>query len=57
MLLITGVGVQLLDWPDGFCDLLAGHGFHAIRFDNRDVGRSTWLDELGDVDLPGPAPG
>jgi pimeloyl-ACP methyl ester carboxylesterase len=53
MLLIIGVGTQLLAWPDGFCALLAGYGFHVIRFDNRDVGLSTWLDELGDVDLPG----
>jgi pimeloyl-ACP methyl ester carboxylesterase len=53
MLLIMGVGTQLLAWPDGFCALLAGYGFHVIRFDNRDVGLSTWLDELGDVDLPG----
>ncbi len=53
MLLIMGVGEQLLAWPDGFCELLAGHGFSVIRFDNRDVGLSTWLDELGDVDLTG----
>ncbi|GAA1560341.1 alpha/beta hydrolase [Kribbella lupini] len=53
MVLIMGVGAQLLDWPDGFCELLAGHGFQVIRFDNRDVGLSTWLDELGEVDLPG----
>jgi pimeloyl-ACP methyl ester carboxylesterase len=53
MLLIMGVGEQLLGWPDGFCELLAGRGFHVIRFDNRDVGLSTWLDELGDVDLAG----
>lgn len=53
MLLIMGVGEQLLGWPDGFCELLADHRFQVIRFDNRDVGLSTWLDELGDVDLPG----
>ncbi|MET7339111.1 hypothetical protein [Nonomuraea sp. NPDC005650] len=53
MLLIMGVGEQLIAWPDGFCALLAGHGFRVIRFDNRDVGLSTWLDELGDVDLAG----
>ncbi|WP_306204614.1 alpha/beta fold hydrolase [Actinoplanes sp. RD1] len=53
MLLIMGVGEQLLGWPDGFCELLAARGFHVIRFDNRDVGLSTWLDDLGEVDLPG----
>ncbi|WP_236795076.1 alpha/beta fold hydrolase [Amycolatopsis sp. GM8] len=53
MLLIMGVGEQLLGFPDAFCELLAARGFHVIRFDNRDVGLSTWLDELGDVDLAG----
>ncbi|MGS2644527.1 hypothetical protein [Streptosporangium sp. LJ11] len=49
MLLIMGVGKQLIAWPDGFCALFAGHGFRVIRFDNRDIGLLTWLDELGDV--------
>ncbi|WP_434447370.1 alpha/beta fold hydrolase [Lentzea sp. E54] len=57
MLLIMGVGAQLLTWPDEFCSLLADRGFHMIRFDNRDVGLSTWLDELGPVDLAGVARG
>jgi pimeloyl-ACP methyl ester carboxylesterase len=51
LLLIMGLGAQLVDWPDGFCDLLAGRGFHVIRFDNRDIGRSTWLDDLPLPDL------
>lgn len=51
MLLIMGLGEQLLAWPDGFCELLAGRGFHVVRFDNRDVGLSTWCDELGDADI------
>ena len=41
VLLIQGLGTQLLGWPDGFCKLLVEHGLHLIRFDNRDVGRST----------------
>ena len=53
MLLIMGLGEQLIAWHDGFCETLAGHGFRVIRFDNRDVGLSTWLDEYGDVDVPG----
>ncbi len=53
MLLIMGLGEQLIARPDGFCALFAGHGFRVIRFDNRDIGLSTWLDELGDVDLAG----
>src|SRR4051794_28420486 len=51
LLLVMGLGAQLVDWPDEFCEMLAAHGFHVIRFDNRDVGLSTWLDELGSPDL------
>ena len=47
ILLVMGIGAQLVTWPDGFCELLAGRGYRLIRFDNRDVGRSTWLTELG----------
>jgi pimeloyl-ACP methyl ester carboxylesterase len=52
LLLIMGLGEQLTQWPDKFCDALAARGFHVIRFDNRDVGLSTWLDELGEPDMP-----
>jgi pimeloyl-ACP methyl ester carboxylesterase len=52
LLLIMGLGAQQVDWPDEFCELLAGRGFHVIRFDNRDIGLSTWFDELGTPDLP-----
>ena len=51
LLLVMGLGEQLIAWPDGFCDALAARGFHVIRFDNRDIGRSTWLDDLGDPDV------
>src|SRR5690348_16661717 len=51
LLLIMGLGAQLVDWPDDFCRLLADRGFHVIRFDNRDIGLSTWLDDLGTPDL------
>ena len=47
MLLIQGIGSQMIGWPDGFCELLSVRGFDVIRFDNRDSGRSTWLDALG----------
>ena len=47
MLLIMGIGSQMIAWPDEFCERLAARGFHVIRFDNRDAGRSTWLTELG----------
>jgi pimeloyl-ACP methyl ester carboxylesterase len=51
LLLIMGLGAQLVDWPDEFCRLLAGRGLYVIRFDNRDIGLSTWLDELPRPDL------
>ena len=47
VLLIMGLGAQMLAWPDGFCELLAGQGLYLIRFDNRDCGRSTWLESAG----------
>lgn len=40
-LMIMGLGVQMVAWPDEFCADLASRGFHVVRFDNRDVGRST----------------
>jgi pimeloyl-ACP methyl ester carboxylesterase len=40
-LLIMGLGMQMLGWPDEFCEQLAERGFYVVRFDNRDVGRST----------------
>ncbi|HEU5037314.1 MAG TPA: alpha/beta fold hydrolase [Nocardioides sp.] len=45
MLLIMGLGFQLVHWPDQFCRDLAGHGFHVVRFDNRDAGRSTHMPD------------
>lgn len=46
ILLVMGLGTQMLGWPDEFCALLAAAGHHVTRFDNRDVGLSTHLDEL-----------
>lgn len=43
VLLIMGLGAQLIGWPDGFCDELVAHGLHVIRFDNRDAGESTHM--------------
>jgi pimeloyl-ACP methyl ester carboxylesterase len=43
LLLIMGLGSQMLLWEDEFCEQLAERGFWVIRFDNRDVGRSTIL--------------
>ena len=43
LVLIAGLGMQLNSWPEEFCELLASRGYLVIRFDNRDVGRSTHL--------------
>ena len=43
MLLIMGMGFQLVHWPEDFCRMLAAEGFRVVRFDNRDAGRSTHL--------------
>jgi pimeloyl-ACP methyl ester carboxylesterase len=44
VLLIPGLGQQLHSWPDGFAAELAARGLRVVRFDNRDVGRSTHMD-------------
>ena len=51
VVLISGAGLQMLAWPDEFCELLADRGKRIIRFDNRDTGESTILSHL-----PTPAP-
>lgn len=51
LLLISGLGVQMIRWTDGFCALLADRGFRVIRFDNRDAGLSTHLDDAPVPDL------
>ena len=38
ILLIMGLGAQMLIWPDYFCDALINAGYRVIRFDNRDIG-------------------
>jgi pimeloyl-ACP methyl ester carboxylesterase len=50
-LLIMGLGMQMVAWDDRFCRQLVDRGFFVVRFDNRDVGRSTWLEALGMPDL------
>jgi pimeloyl-ACP methyl ester carboxylesterase len=41
MLLIMGLGAQMILWDDEFCQQLASRGFRVIRFDNRDIGKSS----------------
>jgi len=45
LLLIMGIGAQRIFWDDEFCRMLAARGFQVIRFDHRDVGQSSKIDE------------
>ena len=47
ILLIMGLGAQMIDWKDGFCERLASRGYWVIRYDNRDAGLSTKFDDAG----------
>jgi pimeloyl-ACP methyl ester carboxylesterase len=47
LLLVMGLATQMIAWDEGFCSLLAERGFRVIRFDNRDIGRSTKLAGAG----------
>ena len=51
MLLVAGLGMQMIDWDEEFCRQLAAKGYWVIRFDNRDVGLSTQLNEAGVPDI------
>lgn len=51
MLLVMGLGAQMITWPDEFCARLAGCGYHVIRFDNRDVGLSTHVQDAPEPDV------
>lgn len=46
LILVMGLGAQMIAWRDEWCELLAAQGFCVVRFDNRDVGLSTHLDHL-----------
>lgn len=47
LLLAAGIGMQLVQWPDGFLDRLVGRGLRVIVFDARDIGESTRLSSAG----------
>ncbi len=51
LLLVMGLATQMIGWPDEFCRMLAGRGLYVVRFDNRDVGLSTHLDDAGAPDV------
>ena len=43
LLLIMGLGAQMIHWDDDFCRQLAARGFRVVRFDNRDIGKSSYM--------------
>jgi len=47
LVLIMGLGMQLVAWPEGFVAQLVARGFRVVRFDNRDIGKSQGFDHLG----------
>lgn len=51
LVMIMGLVTQLVGWPDQFCRMLVDAGHYVLRFDNRDVGLSTKLDDRGVPDL------
>jgi pimeloyl-ACP methyl ester carboxylesterase len=51
LLLIMGLSAQMIFWDEQFCKQLADKGHYVIRFDNRDVGLSSKLDNLGVPDV------
>jgi pimeloyl-ACP methyl ester carboxylesterase len=46
VLLVMGLGTQMIAWHEDFCGMLVDRGFHVVRFDNRDCGRSTRFDSV-----------
>jgi pimeloyl-ACP methyl ester carboxylesterase len=47
ILLVMGLGCQMIDWKEEFCAELASRSYWVIRYDNRDVGLSTKFDDAG----------
>ncbi|WP_220040468.1 alpha/beta fold hydrolase [Nonomuraea aridisoli] len=56
LLLIMGLGAQLIQWDEELCRLLVEQGHHVVRFDNRDAGLSTHLHDAGVPARGEPAP-
>lgn len=52
ILLIMGLGVQMVLWPDALIDALVSQRFRVVRFDNRDAGLSTHLSQMGMPNVP-----
>ncbi|MFB9247150.1 alpha/beta fold hydrolase [Sphaerisporangium melleum] len=47
LLLVMGLGAQMISWEEELCEMFAERGHHVVRFDNRDAGLSTHLHEAG----------
>ena len=47
LVLIMGLATQMIAWHEDFCGMLAERGFRVVRFDNRDIGRSTKIRSAG----------
>ncbi len=52
IVLVMGIASQMIFWDVAFCELLAARGFRVIRFDNRDIGLSSKLGDVGIPDIP-----
>lgn len=51
IVLIMGLGCQLINWPEALCEALAAGGFFVVRFDNRDIGLSSKVRAGGDPEF------
>jgi pimeloyl-ACP methyl ester carboxylesterase len=51
LLLVNGLGSQLISWAEPFCAELADHGFAVVRYDNRDAGLSQKFSDAGIPDV------
>ena len=49
IVLVMGLGMQLIAWPESFCEGLVARGFRIVRFDNRDAGLSTRMPSIGAI--------
>jgi len=51
IVLIMGLGTQMIAWPESFCEELAANGYRVIRFDNRDIGLSQKIEPKKKVNI------
>ena len=57
ILLIMGANANCMQWDQEFIDRLVANNFHVVRFDNRDVGKSTWFGNCLLYTSPSPRDG